>query len=331
MGFFQPAVTPLPAGIDLSGKTAVVTGATSGLGLEMSRQLLTLKISTLILAVRNITKGEAVKASFQSDPDIKAANPKVTIEVMKLDVENYTSPQEFAKAFTSKFQDLHILFLNAGVGTLVREFTSTGHEKNMQINYLSNVLLTLALLPTLEKTAERTGAPTRLTWTGSRMYAMSSLSKKTAQLKEGIIKHIDTQKGMSGMVGYSDSKLLVLLFQLELAKHYKADKVIINNFCPGMVDTGMTDVLPIYLRLPVVAVKKMRARTPEKGTWIALHAALVAGKETHGRLLADKDIEELSGFIKSSEGKKIQEMLWNETVDEMEGLVTIPSWMSKLS
>lgn len=331
MGFFQPPITPLPSGIDLSGKTAVVTGATSGIGLEISHQLLTLKISTLVLAVRNVPKGEAVKESFQSDPEIKAVNPNATIEVMELDTENYASPQKFAQAFNAKFQDLHILMLNAGVSTLGLEHASTGHGKNLQINYLSNVLLTLALLPTLESTAERTGSPARLTWSGSRLHSMTSLSKKPVQPDSTLLKHLDTVKGLSEYSGYADSKLMVLLFQLELAKHYTADKVIINHFCPGMVETGIKDALPIYLRLPVEAVMKVRARSPEKGAWIALNAALVAGKETHGRLLGDKEVEELCGFVTTSEGERVRKLLWNETLDEMEGLVAIPGWMSKLS
>lgn len=163
MPLFQPQVTPLPPGIDLSGQTAVVTGATSGIGLEISRQLLTLKVSTLILAVRNVTKGEKVKESFLSDPTIQSLKANPTIKVMKLDTENYDSPRQFATAFRNEFQDLHIVMLNAGISTFNKEFASTGHEKIMQVNYLSNVFLTLELLPILEATASRIGKPTRLT------------------------------------------------------------------------------------------------------------------------------------------------------------------------
>jgi NAD(P)-dependent dehydrogenase (short-subunit alcohol dehydrogenase family) len=332
MPFFQPSVPSLPPGINLSGKTAIVTGATAGIGLEISRQLLTYKVSNLVLAVRNLPKGEKVRQALLSEPAVKTANPNATIKVLELDTESYESVQRFVSAFKVEFHDLHLLIANAGVGTAAKELASSGHEKDIQVNYLSNVLLTLALLPTLETTANRTGEPTRVTWAGSRMHTHSRLAEKLPLKKgEEVLKHFDTIDAMPIFTRYADSKLLCVLFQLELAQHYNPDKVIINSFCPGQVDTGMTDVLPIYLRIPANVVKAIRARSPEKGGWIALNAAVVAGAETHGRLLGDMAVEEPWKFIKSEEGQKVQKMLWNETVGEMAGMVTLPVWMSKLA
>ncbi|KAH6620985.1 hypothetical protein B0J18DRAFT_213438 [Chaetomium sp. MPI-SDFR-AT-0129] len=331
--FFQPPVPSLPPGINFSGKTAIVTGATAGIGLEICRQLLTLGVSNLIMAVRNLPKGETVRETLVSEPAVKAANPNATVKVMKLDTELYESVQGFVSAFNAEFQDLHLLIANAGVGTAAKELVSSGHEKDIQVNYLSNVLLTLALLPTLETTATKTGTPTRVTWTGSRMHIYSSLSGKHP-LKKGdtsILKHFDTADPMSMFVRYADSKLLAVLFQLELARHYSPDKVIVNSFYPGQVDTGMTDVLPIYIRIPVNAIKAIRARSPKKAGWIALNAAVVAGSETHGKLLGDMVVQEPWEFIKSQEGQRVQKMLWNETVDEIGGLVKLPAWMGKLA
>ncbi|KAK4038989.1 hypothetical protein C8A01DRAFT_16965 [Parachaetomium inaequale] len=327
MPFFLPPVPALPPGIDRSGKTAIVTGATQGIGLEISRQLLTCKVSNLVLAVRNLPKGEAVRQALLSEPAVKTANPNATIQVLKLDAENYESVQHFVSVFKAEFHDLHLLFANAGIGTAAKELASSGHEKNIQVNYLSNVLLTLALLPTLETTATKTGEPTRVTWTGSRGHKQSSLAGKPSSKKgEQVLKHLDTADALPMFTRYADSKLLCVLFQLELARHYGPDKVIVNSFCPGMVDTGMTDVLPIYLRVPVNAVKAIRARSPKKAAWIALNAAVVAGAETHGRLLGDMAVEEPWEWIKSEEGQRVQKMVWNETIGEMAGMVDLPVW-----
>ncbi|KAF7176671.1 hypothetical protein CNMCM7691_003323 [Aspergillus felis] len=331
MPFFQPSVPPLSPGVDLSGQTAIVTGATAGIGLEISRQLILYKVSNLIMAVRNTSKGETVRESLLSDPAVKAVNPHVTIKVMELDTEKYGSVQRFVSAYQLAFQNLHLLMANAGIGTAAKESASSGHEKDIQVNYLSNVLLTLALLPTLETTANKTSKPTRVTWTGSRMYEKTSLAKKLPLQKgEGLLKHLNTAEGLSMLQRYGDSKLLCVLFQLELAKHYHPDKVIINSFCPGLVDTGMTDVLPIYMRIPTNVMKALSARSPKQAGWIALNAAVVAGAETHGRLLRDMAVEEPFEFIKSTEGQKVQKMLWNETIDEMAGVVNLPTWMNKL-
>ncbi|KAI0445993.1 hypothetical protein F4803DRAFT_97500 [Xylaria telfairii] len=331
MHFFQPPVPSLSPSLNLSGKTVIVTGATSGIGLEISRQLLSRKVSNLIMAVRNVSKGEMVRQALLSEPAIKAANPNAAIKVMQLDTESYASVHRFASAFKAEFQDLHLLLANAGVGTVAKEIASSGHEKNIQVNYLSNVLLTLALLPALESTAEKTAEPARVTWTCSRMLEYSSLAKKLP-LKQGekVLKHFDTIDSLATFTRYADSKLLCVLFQLELAKHYNPDKVIINSFCPGHVDTTMGNDLPIYLRIPSNALKAIRGRPVHKAGWIALNAGLVAGPETHGQLLGDMIVEEPWEFIKSKEGERVRKMLWNETIDEMARIEVIPVWMTKL-
>ncbi|KAM0421016.1 hypothetical protein ACHAPT_011259 [Fusarium lateritium] len=328
--FSQPSVPSLPSGIDLTGKTAIVTGATAGIGLEICRQLLSHKLSNLVMAVRNVSKGETTRQALLSDPSVKSAGHKTTIKVLELNTENYSSVKQFASTFMATFQDLHLVMANAGVGTLNKELTSSGHEKNMQVNYLSNVALTLALLPVLEATATRTGKPTRVSWTGSRQYTLTPLARKIPLEKdEQVLKHFDTYEEIDTLGRYADSKLLCVLFQLELAKHYSPDKVIINSFCPGLVDTGMTDVLPFHMRAFMKVVKALSARSPEKAGWIALNAAVVAGAETHGKLLGDMAIDTPSDFVKSAEGQRIQKMLWNETVDEMEGIMAVPAWMKK--
>jgi NAD(P)-dependent dehydrogenase (short-subunit alcohol dehydrogenase family) len=109
---------------------------------------------------------------------------------------------------------------------------------------------------------------------------------------ETVLGHFDTEESFVAFARYADSKLLCLFFLFELRKQLKGDKVIQNSFCPGMVDTGMSDVLPIYLRLPMNLIKKIRARPVEVAGWIALNAAVVVGPESHGQFLMDKDIVE---------------------------------------
>ncbi|KAF4974933.1 hypothetical protein FZEAL_8196 [Fusarium zealandicum] len=191
MPLFQPKVEPLPSGIDLSSKTAIVTSATSGIGLEISRQLLTLKVSTLILAVRNIETGEEVKSAFVSGLAINTANPDAVVQVMKLDTGDYASTQAFVGTSKSRHNRLHLLILDAGIGKISHELAPTGHVKNMQVNYLSNVLLTLLPLPTLEATAREQGWLTLIMWTASRGLKRTSLAGKAPlRLGEGVLEHL---------------------------------------------------------------------------------------------------------------------------------------------
>lgn len=101
---------------------------------------------------------------------------------------------------------------------------------------------------------------------------------------------MDNEEFFAPFQRYGDSKLLCLLFMYSLAPRINPKKVIINMPCPGMVNTNMSDVLPIYLRAVVNVVKTIRARPVEVGGWIILNAALVAGPDSHGKFLLDKNI-----------------------------------------
>lgn len=293
MGFIQPKVTPLPTDIDLKGKTAVVTGASAGIGLETARQLLTLNASTVILAVRNVSKGEACKTELLLDRDVKAHNPNATIKVLELDMDKYDSVKSFAKKLRDEAAVVDILILNAGIGLLKLERSPSGHDRTTQVNYYSNVLLIAELLPHLEASAERTGSPTRITWVGSRMYEGTTFEKK-APIKPGesVIKHMDAEETFFAFQRYGDSKLLCAMFLYSFAPKLNKDKVIFNMVCPGMTNTNMSAVLPLPLRLVANVVKAIRARPVEVGGWIILNAALVAGPESHGKFIMDKTIGE---------------------------------------
>jgi hypothetical protein len=138
---------------------------------------------------------------------------------------------------------------------------SNGHEKHIHVNYLSNWLIMRELLPLINATTDKTGKPTRLTWTGRRMHSTSALVKGKVPLKPGatVLGRFDSKHSYVLIARYADSNLLSLFFLFELRKHLNGDKVIQNSYCPGMVNTGMSDVLPIYLRLPVNLQSKPRA------------------------------------------------------------------------
>ena len=262
------------------------------MGLETARQLLTLNASTVILAVRNVTKGEACRKELISDPAVKSHNPQATIKVMKLDMEDYKSVTAFANSVKTEVPVVDILILNAGIGLLKMERSPAGHEKTLQVNYLSNVLLTIELLPHLEASAAKTGTASRITWVGSRTHYNTTLQKKApVKANDGVIEHMDDEKYFFPFQKYNDTKLLCTLFMYDLAPRLNKDKVIINMLCPGMVDTAMSDVLPVHLRIPINIVKAIRARPVDQGGWIIVNSAVVAGPESHGKFLLDKEIQ----------------------------------------
>ncbi|KAJ5355077.1 uncharacterized protein N7496_012289 [Penicillium cataractarum] len=323
MNFPQPKVTSLPPNIDLHGKTALITGATAGIGLETARQLLKLHVSHLVLAVRNVSKGEYCKRELQR------LNIHAKITVLDLDMDSYKSVQSFAKVLQLEVPSVNILFLNAGIGLLKLERSPSGHERVTQVNYLSNALLVAELLPYLEASAEKIGQPSRITWVGSRMYFTTSLEKK-APLKAGelVLEHVDSKEFFFPNERYNDSKLLCAMFMYSLAPRLDKSKVVLNMVCPGLVNTNMTDVLPLYMRMVMGVVKTLFARPVEVGGQLFVNAAVVAGPESHGGFLGDKEIIEPSPYLLSPAGQAVQKKLWAETIEELGTLTRLPNEFS---
>lgn len=295
MQFFQPTLHPPAENVSFEGQTAIITGANTGIGLETARQLLQRHAATVILAVRTVQKGEAARATLLADPTIQALRPLPTITTMHLDMADYASVTSFAAAFQAAHPRLDLLILNAGVGPVVFARSASGHERAVQVNYLSNAALLFALLPLLRATAQTTGAASRVTWVGSRAHrsALPSLIGK-APLDEDVFAYLDDERRYSGFARYPDSKLLGAMFLYELAQRVGVaeGRVVVNMCCPGMVFTGIADVLPWYVRVPLKAVKMVRARTAEQGAWVSVNAAAGVGAESHGLFLLDMECAE---------------------------------------
>lgn len=99
----QPPVSPLPPGINLKGKTAIIPGSNGGIGYEAARQLQGLNISNIILAVRSMSKGEAAKNTLAAD----------NTEIAKSD-----APRHGWLPSKSDVSALNLLMLNAGIACL---------------------------------------------------------------------------------------------------------------------------------------------------------------------------------------------------------------------
>lgn len=122
---FKPK--PLPETVKLTGKTAIVTGANVGLGLEASREMAQHGLTRIILAVRSISKGEAARK------EILNVAPSCDIQVWELDYETATSITTFAER-AQTLDRLDIVILCAGVKSLEFELSKTGHETNVQVS-----------------------------------------------------------------------------------------------------------------------------------------------------------------------------------------------------
>lgn len=137
-------------GIDLSGKVAIVTGSSGGLGAEAARALAS-KGAAVTITARDIPKGEAVAES------IRKSTGNAAVDVRALELGSPESIRQFAKGWLADHDALNILINNAGVMASPLERTEKGHELQFGTNHLGHFLLTGLLTPAL-----LAGAPARV-------------------------------------------------------------------------------------------------------------------------------------------------------------------------
>lgn len=261
-----------PPSTDLSQQTAIVTGASGGLGRESARHLLAIGLSHLVIAVRSVERGQSTATELQN------AYPKAKIEVWHLEMESYESVQAFAKRCGEELDRVDIAILNAGMGDYNLNFSSTGHERTMQINFYSTVLLAILLLHTMK--AKKTNQPLRLTIVNSDMSRMC----KIPNLQEvPLLPTFDDEKWWSPQDRYGQSKLLGQLFLVRLAEHVSSNDVIINMVEPGF--TKGTDLLRHASGISGAIFRTLNATMAHPAEAAALtyiDAVVVKGKESHG-------------------------------------------------
>ncbi|KIX03866.1 uncharacterized protein Z518_07419 [Rhinocladiella mackenziei CBS 650.93] len=292
-------------------QVAIVTGSTSGLGLDASRQLLSLGLSGLMIAVRSTEKGEQIASTF------RAQYPKVNIQVWFLETESYDSIQAFTHRADAELSRLDIAILNAAMQVLY--FTTaptTGHEKLVQVNYLSTMLLAVLLLPVL-KAKSPPGKTGRLTVVSSGTVRGATIS---GPRDAPVLPALDDKSRLWNPVErYAVSKLLGHLFMINLVDYISADHVVVNLVDPGLVKgTNLQRGGPLLLSAFFYRFKAVFGRTVPVGASTYIDAAVVKGKETHGCYVADWKISPFAAFVYSPKGEAIREQLWKETMAEFE-------------
>lgn len=225
-----------PATTDLTGRTAIVTGANGGLGLECSRQLLSYRLSRLIIAVRSTAKGDNAAVR------LRAQYPHADIQVWPLDLASYPSIQAFASHVDETLDRVDYVVLNAGVWKENREIVpGTGYEETFQVNYLSQALLTFLLVPVLKIKSSRASSPAQLTWVNSGLALAAKFPQRrdASPTSDGsLFRTFSSQEEkFDGQEAYCTSKLLAHYFLWVLADQIPADRshVIVSITDPGFV------------------------------------------------------------------------------------------------
>ncbi|PWY73217.1 retinol dehydrogenase 12 [Aspergillus sclerotioniger CBS 115572] len=277
--FGEPPVVS-PTDVDLSGKTAIVTGSNTGLGFECSKQLLDLGLSRLIIAVRSEAKGEEAKKELLAG----RRSGKAIIEVWKLDLSRYDSVLAFVER-TKSLDRLDIVVNNAGVSKRIFEIIkSTGHEETVQVNHLSNALLTILLIPVL-KEKNSPEHPGHLTVVSSDTPAWAKFKEKNFT---PLMSAFDKRENFDDQDRYPTSKLLGQLFLRELAKRVPPSVVVINAPNPGLCKSGLVREFRGTLVGYIFSIMELiLARKPSVGARALTDAAVKHGAESHGQYIED--------------------------------------------
>ena len=170
---------------DFSGQTVIVTGANVGLGREAARQLVSLGAAKVILAVRDVKKGEDAAAEILKST--KAISP--VVEVWQVDLTNPASIDAFAERVTT-LDRLDAVIQNAGVSSPTYQLVEDT-EMNFAVNTVGATLLSLRVLPKLRESATKTGLPGRLTIVGSE--AQRAVLAQDLQTEGSIIDQVNNK------------------------------------------------------------------------------------------------------------------------------------------
>lgn len=269
--------------VNLAGKTAIVTGANQGIGFEIADQLITLGISKLIIGARDEEKGHVAADKLTAHHKGK----KVAIEVWKLDMLEYDTITSFASS-AAQLEHLDFAILNAGIYRVERTINpSTGQEEDIQTNYLSTVLLTLLLLPTLQAKKRSPDQPGRLTIVSSDVAGMTSFVERNENPVLPAFKDTSDKYKWDMQERYGTSKLLTQMFLGDLAERVPSSVAIINGASPGLCSgSGLSrDANGTFLRVPLTIYFGIFGRKAAVGAHVILDAALKKGENSHGEVI----------------------------------------------
>jgi NAD(P)-dependent dehydrogenase (short-subunit alcohol dehydrogenase family) len=233
---------------DLAGKTAIVTGANSGIGYEMARAL-ACKGATVVLACRNFHKGEAAVREITQEYSAAQA------ELMQLELCDLSSVRRFAIEYASRYDRLDILVNNAGIMNTPFGKTADGFESQFGTNHLGHFALTGLLSDLIIHTHQ------------ARVVTVSSGGHRFGSID---FDNLNGDKGYAGGRAYAQSKLANLLFTYELQRWFQragADTIAVAAH-PGWTATN----LQAHWRM-VRMLNPFIAQTPEMGALPVLYAA----------------------------------------------------------
>jgi NAD(P)-dependent dehydrogenase (short-subunit alcohol dehydrogenase family) len=234
-----------------TGRTAIVTGANTGLGFETAKALAD-KGAHVVLAVRDLDKGRAAAERIGGD-----------VALQRLDLGSLASVRDAADELKSKYGTIDLLINNAGVMTPPKETTADGFELQFGTNHLGHFALTGLLLDRL------------LPVPGSRVVTVSSVGHRFARAIR--FEDLQWERDYNRIVAYGQSKLANLMFTYELQRRLTGQRTTALAAHPGGSDTELARHLPRAFQLAALPVARALFQTAAMGALPTLRAATDPG------------------------------------------------------
>ncbi|KAL4252931.1 NAD(P)-binding domain superfamily protein [Abortiporus biennis] len=312
-----------PVNTDLSGKTVIIIGANTGLGLEAAKHFAKLNLKRLIVGCRSEEKCASTCSVIVKETGFDR------VEGWPIELGSFESVIAFADRFASDGGHLDLLLNNAAVLMPRYEQTENGWETSIQVNHLSGALLAFLLLPHILRTAEETSSIGRIVFVTSSTHGWVDFSSGNVPSDGDLLRTLSSKEFCNTDAmrkRYPETKLLNVLFVREFNDHIRSTlPVVVTSVDPGLCATDLARNAPISQELK----EKMKyARTAEEGSRQLIRASLLP-------LSGDREVDELSidqfrgayysnnaikppsDWVRSDEGKKIQSKVWSETVAEL--------------
>lgn len=238
---------------DQSGRTVVITGANSGIGLRAAHHLAD-KGARVIMACRNLDKAEAARRTLPGDTEIVA-----------LDLSRQASAREAADTIRSRHDSIDLLINNAGLMWLREGRTEDGFERQIGTNHFGHFTFTAGLLPALREVP------------GSRIVTVSSIAHRRGRIH---FDNLNLDGEYSRQKAYEQSKLANLMFAVELERRLRDAGAQTRSLAchPGLASTnlagpGIAGESPLGIGRVARWLWPLFTQSAEKGAWPTLYAA----------------------------------------------------------
>ena len=237
---------------EMAGKTCLVTGANSGIGLETARGLARIG-ARVMLVCRNRQKGELAVSAIQRETG------STQLDLLIADLSSLGSVRALATQARQQYPRLDVLINNAGAAVPSRTLSADGIEMTLAANHLGPSLLTLLLIDRLKASAP------------ARIVNVSSDAHRNARLDMDDLQF--ARRKYNALAAYGQSKLLMNAFTFELARRLEGTGVTVNGLHPGVVATNIWPPdAPWFFKVAIAAIKPFML-SARRGAEVSLYVA----------------------------------------------------------